>query len=227
MHRHRGVLTRVLMTALSLALVAGAILAARPAGARAVAARQPDVLADAAAAALAALTWRTEVHRAVPDRRLLTGDPTVQAADDAYAHARSTVAVLTSARAGVDAPGLDAAWAATTDQRMMAVLAALSQVGVPYRGYKSVPGYGFDCSGLTSYAWSVAGVTLTRNSGTQIRAAAPRPLDAVQPGDLVQYPGHIMLGLGYGHAVVHSPRTGEVVEVRAWSRASRAGSPIG
>lgn len=227
MHRHRGVLTRVLMTALSLALVAGAILAARPAGARAVAARQPDVLADAAAGALAALTRRAEVHQAVPESRLLIGDPTAQAAEDAYAHARSTVAVLASARAGVDAPGLDAAWAAATDQRMVAVLAALAQVGVPYRGYKSVPGYGFDCSGLTSYAWSVAGVTLAHSSSAQIRAAAPRPLDAVQPGDLVQYPGHIMLALGYGHAVVHAPRTGEVVEVQDWSRARRAGSPIG
>jgi cell wall-associated NlpC family hydrolase len=213
------------MTALSLALVVGAILAARPAGARAVVARQPDALADAATTALAALNQRAAVRQLVPASRLVNDDPTVQAAEQAYAAARGAVAALAAPRAGVDGPGLDAVWAATTDQRMVAVLAALSQVGVPYRGFKAIPGYGFDCSGLTSYAWSVAGVALAHNSSAQIRAATPRPLDAAQPGDLVQYPGHVMLALGYGHAIVHAPHTGQVVEVRPWTRASRAGSP--
>ena len=226
MQPNRGVLARVLMTVLSLAIVAGAILAARPASARGVAARRADALADAASAALASLVHRAEIRQEVPGRMLVIGSPDVSAAEAAYADALLGVASLAAPRAGVDVPGLDQAWTLASDQRMTAVLAALSQVGVPYRGYKAIPGYGFDCSGLTSWAWSVAGVGLPHNSSAQIAGATPHDLAAVQPGDLVQYPGHVMLALGYGHAVVHAPRTGQVIEVESWHRARRAGSPV-
>ena len=54
----------------------------------------------------------------------------------------------------------------------------MTQVGVPYRTNTSQEGVGFDCSGLTTYAWARAGVELFRQSGTQINEAAPaRPLD--------------------------------------------------
>ena len=57
-----------------------------------------------------------------------------------------------------------------------AVLAALTQLGVAVPVATSQPGVGFDCSGLTSFAWGRAGYGLTRQSGSQIRAAArPRP----------------------------------------------------
>jgi len=208
------------------ALVAGAILAARPASARAVFSRQPDALADAASTALAALGHRAQVRQEIP-AHMLTGSPDLMAAEDGYAVAIWTVASLAAPRAGVDPLGLDRVWLFSSDQRMTAVLAALSQVGVPYRGYKAIPGVGFDCSGLTSWAWSVAGVGLPHNSSAQIAGATPHALGAVQPGDLVQYPGHVMLALGYGTAIVHAPHTGAVVEVEAWHRARRAGSPVG
>ena len=73
---------------------------------------------------------------------------------------------------GSTRPASTPCWAATTDQRMVAVLAALSQVGVPYRGYKAIPGYGFDCSGLTSYAWGVAGVSAGRTTRARRSLAA-------------------------------------------------------
>jgi cell wall-associated NlpC family hydrolase len=167
------------------------------------------------------------IRQEVATGALPANDPSVWGAEVGYATARSTVAALAAPRAGVDAPGLDGAWAVASDQRMTAVLAALSQIGVPYRGYKAIPGYGFDCSGLTSYAWGVAGVSLPHQSSAQIAGATPHALDAVQPGDLVQYPGHVMLALGYGHAIVHAPHTGRVVEVESWHRARRAGSPVG
>jgi cell wall-associated NlpC family hydrolase len=40
----------------------------------------------------------------------------------------------------------------------VAVSAAMSQQGVPYRYATSSPGVSFDCSGLTHYAWAQAGV---------------------------------------------------------------------
>ena len=219
----RGVLARVLMTVLSLALVAGAIVAARPAGA---VSRQQDPLSDAATAALALLRERRVVHAAVGEYVLTSGDPMVVTTEAEFAQARLVVASLAAPRAGLDPAALDAVWAATTEQRLTAVLAALSQVGVPYRGYKAIPGVGFDCSGLTSWAWGEAGVTLTRNSSSQINAARSKPLSAVEPGDLVQYPGHVMMSLGLGEAIVHAPRSGQTVEVKDWSRARRAGSPV-
>jgi hypothetical protein len=35
------------------------------------------------------------------------------------------------------------------------------------------------------------------------------------------------MALGLGHAIVHAPHTGAVVEVKSWSRVRRVGSPIG
>jgi hypothetical protein len=92
-------------------------------------------------------------------------------------------------------------------------MAALSQLGVRYRRNTSIEGVGFDCSGLTSWAWGQAGVPLSRNSSSQIRSAGARSVESAQAGDLVQYPGHVMMWLGVELAVVHAPRTGRTVEL--------------
>ena len=133
----RGVLARVLMTVLSLALVVGVILAAQPAGA---AGRRPDALADAASAALAALGQRRQAYAAVAESVLERGDRAVVGAEAVFAQARLAVALHAAPRAGLDPAALDAVWSATADQRMVAVFAALSQVGVPYRRNSSNPG---------------------------------------------------------------------------------------
>ena len=46
---------------------------------------------------------------------------------------------------------------------------------------------GFDCSGLTLYAWAGVGVTLPHNSGAQYQSSVGQliPITQVQPGDLV------------------------------------------
>jgi len=105
------------------------------------------------------------------------------------------------------------AWAATPVGHQLAVLGAMTQVGVPYRTNTSQEGVGFDCSGLTTYAWSRAGVQLTRQSGAQIREAAPLERDTAKAGDLAQYPGHVMMYLGVGDAVIHSVMSGRTVEL--------------
>ena len=107
---------------------------------------------------------------------------------------------------------------------------ALSQLGVPYRHNTSKPGVGFDCSGLTTYAWAQAGVTLPRQSGSQINMIAKRSLDTAQAGDIVYYPGHAMMWLGVDTAIVHAPYTGRTVEVDFVSkghRSLRIGDPTG
>jgi cell wall-associated NlpC family hydrolase len=56
-------------------------------------------------------------------------------------------------------------------------------------------------------------VTLTRQSGAQIREAEPVTREEAQAGDLVHYPGHVSLYLGVVNAIVHSPYSGRDVEI--------------
>ena len=105
------------------------------------------------------------------------------------------------------------AWASTPIGHQRAVLAAMTQLGVPYRTNTSQEGVGFDCSGITTYAWARAGVELVRQSTSQIQNAAPLDRTSAKAGDLVQYPGHVMMYLGVGEAIVHSVMTGRTVEL--------------
>ena len=89
----------------------------------------------------------------------------------------------------------------------------MTQIGVPYRTNTSQENVGFDCSGLTTFAWSRAGVQLTRQSSAQIREASPLDRASARAGDLVQYPGHVMMYLGIGDAVIHSVQRGRTVEL--------------
>lgn len=138
---------------------------------------------------------------------------------------RAALAQLVAPRAKLAAADLDAVWAGTAPARLVALYAALGQVGVPYRRNASAPGVGFDCSGLTTYAWSVAGERLARSSGSQIAALAGSSLEVVQPGDVLWYPGHVGLALGIGKAYVHSPFPGRPVEISAPRRVARVGAP--
>jgi len=52
-----------------------------------------------------------------------------------------------------------------------------------------------------------------RQSGSQIKAAAPVDRSTAKAGDLVYYPGHVMIYLGVGDAIIHSVQTGRTVEI--------------
>ena len=172
-----------------------AAIAVVPAGAvSAISARKPDAVADAAVKAVAVLEAST------PE-------------DSAYVELRHTIAVALAHRLDIDAVALEHAIANADAEHQLALMAAFTQLGVRYRRNMSRAGYGFDCSGLTFYAWKNAGVTLQRQSRAQINAASARTLASAQAGDLLYYPGHVMLWLGVGRAMVHSPRPGRRVEV--------------
>lgn len=91
--------------------------------------------------------------------------------------------------------------------------AALSQVGTPYVYGGSQPG-GFDCSGLTSWAYAQAGKSIPRTSGAQWSAGQAVSVNDMQPGDIVvSYGGgHVGIYIGNGQ-MVHAPTTGDVVKV--------------
>lgn len=173
-----------------------------------------------------------------------SGDPVAALADDAlsllssegnasagsgYASTRDAAAAAIARRLAVDPAEMVSAWSSSDLEHQRALLTGLTQLGVPYRRNTSKPGVGFDCSGLTTYAWAGAGVTLVRQSTAQMRAAAPRTIETAQAGDLVQYPGHVMMWLGVGRAALESPNPGRTVQVVLFrsGRRVRIGDPTG
>lgn len=131
-----------------------------------------------------------------------------------FVNLRRELARGVASRIGVDTGELLAAWSGAGVDRQLALLAGLSQLGVPYRKNGSRPGVGLDCSGLTSFAWAMVGEQLPRNSRAQIRSSEKVKPHEAQPGDLVFYPGHVMLSLGLPGAVLHAPEPGRRVMVR-------------
>ncbi|NDG77622.1 MAG: hypothetical protein EBX51_07400, partial [Acidimicrobiia bacterium] len=99
-------------------------------------------------------------------------------------------------------------WTTTSLQRKIALFSALSQIGVPYRLNADAPFIALDCSSLTKFAWIQAGVDIERGSAQQYARARRIDRDEVQVGDLIWYPGHIMLSLGVPDLIVHA-RSGE------------------
>jgi cell wall-associated NlpC family hydrolase len=114
-----------------------------------------------------------------------------------------------------------------------AIDAAMGYLGTPYAwggGGTRGPGpgmdpdegvIGFDCSGLTQYAYGQAGITIPRNSRAQYAALPKVASDELQAGDLVFWgsggtdPGsivHVAIYLG-GGKVVQAPESGDVVKV--------------
>ncbi len=95
-----------------------------------------------------------------------------------------------------------------------AVDTAMAQRGKSYVWAASGPG-SFDCSGLTSYAYRAAGISLPHSSRLQAQIGQPVSRDQLQPGDLVFFyspVSHVGIYIGNGQ-MVHAPTSGDVVKV--------------
>ena len=92
-----------------------------------------------------------------------------------------------------------------------AVAAAKSVVGAPYVWGSANPAVGFDCSGLTSWAWGQAGVYLPHSSASQAYSGAVVPsLSQAAPGDLLFFYSpisHVALYIGGGQ-MIHARHPG-------------------
>jgi cell wall-associated NlpC family hydrolase len=138
---------------------------------------------------------------------------------------------LAAARTAGTAPARDGR-ASSAARR--AVEVALAQLGSPYVWGAEGPST-FDCSGLTSFAYAAAGVTIPRVSRAQFAAyAASRPVAPTNllPGDLVFFADnprvpstihHVGMYIGKG-LMVEAPHTGAVVRTSSIWRPSYAGA---
>jgi len=110
----------------------------------------------------------------------------------------------------------------------IAVGAALSVQGTQYVWGSADPNVGFDCSGLTSWAWAQAGVYIPHSSAAQFSSLPHVPLSSVQPGDLIFYYSpisHVALYIGGGR-IVHATHPGPDGAVHTDSMYGY-GSPVG
>ncbi|MER6832986.1 C40 family peptidase [Streptomyces cellulosae] len=148
----------------------------------------------------AAAHKRTVEHKLAEARRLLNSLP----AGERAAWDRAS----RSGRTDLLGPG----GAPASGRAAAAVAAARSALGRPYVWGANGPS-GFDCSGLTQWAYAQAGVALPRTSQAQRYAGRQVPLSEARPGDLVLYradASHVAMYMGNGQ-VIHAPYPGAPV----------------
>ncbi|MFE7330414.1 NlpC/P60 family protein [Streptomyces sp. NPDC057565] len=122
----------------------------------------------------------------------------------------------------------------TTEQAATAINTASGELGTPYswgggnasgrstgsccspNGSSGASINGFDCSGLTLYAYAQAGITLPRTAAQQYAASEPVKPGQKRPGDLVFYGSsptsihHVAIYVGSGY-MIEAPRPGTSV----------------
>ena len=121
----------------------------------------------------------------------------------------------------VDAPDLPSGSGAG----IRALRAAAAQLGKAYRWGATGP-RNFDCSGLTSFSFRQAGITLPRSSSQQARIGRPVGFGDLQPGDLVFFHrpvSHVGIYAG-GGKMIHAPQTGDVVRYQTVNRSTFSGA---
>ncbi|MFC5822917.1 C40 family peptidase [Nonomuraea insulae] len=150
----------------------------------------------------------------------------------------AAAAAVNGCPTGICRPGL-----VRSGSGIIAARAAMEMIGLPYSwggGGVRGPGYGigkgaktwgFDCSGLSEYAWARAGVPIGTTTQEQWRSGVRIEKEQVEPGDLVFYdndsssPGPEHVGLVVETArMVHAPYTGQFVRVDPLDRRTFMGA---
>ena len=112
-----------------------------------------------------------------------------------------------------------------------AIYYARSVIGTQYVWGAADPSVGFDCSGLTMWAWAHAGVSLPHSSAMQYAVLPHVSRDQLAPGDLVFFYSpisHVGLYIGNGQMIDAShPGPGGEVAIRSifWDVFAGAGRP--
>jgi len=113
----------------------------------------------------------------------------------------------------------------TNPARFRAVAVAKKQIRKKYRWGGSTPSTGFDCSGLTHYAFKSANIHLPRTAAAQYKHTKRISMSKLQAGDLIFFHtrrtrarvNHVGIYLGGGN-FIHAPRKGKRVSVAKLSK---------
>ena len=108
-----------------------------------------------------------------------------------------------------------------------AIDAAKQEIGVQYVFGAADPSVGFDCSGLTMWAWAQAGVSLPHSAAMQYAVLPHVPIGQEQPGDLLFFYepiAHVALYIG-GGMMIHARHPGPGGQVQYGSVATY-GTPV-
>ncbi|TKJ30276.1 C40 family peptidase [Blastococcus sp. CCUG 61487] len=132
----------------------------------------------------------------------------------------------------------------SSSKAQVAIDAAMAYIGTPYAwggGGRRGPGpgqapdqgvIGFDCSGLTQYAYGQAGISIPRNSRAQYAALPKVDRAALKPGDLVFWATdpsrpstihHVAIWLG-GDRILEAPESGSFVRATGMRWGGYAGA---
>ncbi|MFD7908348.1 C40 family peptidase [Kitasatospora sp. NPDC059747] len=153
--------------------------------------------------------------------RVLKGEPATTKTKTSLSGAETAALILSSGdgpNSGVSSGGSAIPTSTGGGGNSSAALnAARSMLGTPYvygGGGSSGPSSGgFDCSGLTQYAYAKAGISIPRVAAAQQSAASRISESEAVPGDAVffGYPAYHCGIVSGGGQMIHAPHTGTVV----------------
>jgi cell wall-associated NlpC family hydrolase len=161
---------------------------------------------------------RTAIKRYQSKKRLTrTGRPNLETIRAMKMPFVAAVEAKLSARSAAKPADTTAAAPAATGDVAAAIEAARSAIGTPYASGGTTTA-GFDCSGLTMWAFAKAGIELPRTSFDQYGVGTAVEQAAIQPGDLVFFStagaGASHVGIATSATTVISATTRGVMEHR-------------